>query len=84
MSQNPPGQSAPNAPKTGWAVEYQQETVDLGPDGKAVAGVRVGFVMANGVHSSIFLPKTQYSPDNVRAAIAAFAAQIDTVHKLTG
>jgi hypothetical protein len=77
-------QSSPNAPSTGWSVEYQQETVDLGPDGRAVQGVKVGFVTGKGVHASVFLSKARYTPDNVRAAIAAAAAQIDAVHTLTG
>lgn len=79
-----PSQSSPNAPQTGWTVEFQQETVDLGPDGRAVAGVKIGFVTAAGVHASVFLPKSRYSIDNARAAIADAALQIDTVHKLTG
>lgn len=84
MASNPPGQLAPNAPITGWHVEYQQETVDLGPDGRAVQGVKVGFVTGKGVHGSVFIAKTRYNPDNVKAAIAAAAVQIDTVHTLTG
>lgn len=84
MASNPPGQMRPNAPATGWEVEYQQETVDLGPDGRAIQGVKVGFVTGLGVHASVFVPKTTYSPDAVKAAIAAAAYQIDTVHKLTG
>lgn len=84
MAVNPPGQSRPNAPVTGWEVEYQQETVDLGPDGRAVQGIKIGFVTGKGVHASVFVSKANYSPDNVRSAIAAAAAQIDTVHTLKG
>ena len=84
MAVNPPGQSKPNAPLTGWQIEYQQETVGTGPDGKAAEGIKVGFVMANGVHASVFIPKSRFSVDNARAAVAAAAAQHAAVDKLTG
>lgn len=84
MASNAPGQNRANAPQTGWQVEYQQETVDLGPDGRAVQGIKVGFVTKSGVHASVFLAKGDYSPDNVRAEIANAAAQIEQVHGLTG
>lgn len=77
-------QTAPNAPQTGWAVEYQQETIDLGADGRAVQGVKVGYVTSKGNHGSVFIDKARYSPDNVKAAIAAAAAQMDAIHALTG
>jgi hypothetical protein len=74
----------PNAPITGWTIEYQQPMTGLGPDGRAVEGMKVGFVTGAGVHAYVFIPGAQYSAVNVRAAIAAKAAEIDTVHKLTG
>jgi hypothetical protein len=77
-------QSGPNAPITGWKVEAQHETVDTDASGRPVPGVKVSFVTGLGVHGSVFVPKSQYSPDNVKAAIAAAAGQIDAVHKLTG
>ena len=67
-----------------WKVEYQQETVDLGPDGKAVQGIKVGFTTSHGVHASVFVPKAHYNVDSVKAAIAAAVAQIDGVHQLNG
>lgn len=84
MASNPPGQTKPNAPITGWIIEHQQETVGLGPDGRAIDGWRVNFVTGLGVHGSVFIVKARYSVDNVRAAVAAAAAEIDAVHKLTG
>lgn len=77
-------QSSPNAPQTGWGIEYQQPSVDLGPDGRAVQGMKVGFVTGKGVHAFVFIPQNMYSVDNVRAALAAAAKQIDDVHSLTG
>jgi hypothetical protein len=80
----------PNAPRpgvmpvSGWYVEDQKETVDLGPDGKPTQGMRVYFVTGLGVHSSLFIPKARYSLANVQAAVGVAAAEIDAVHKLTG
>lgn len=73
-----------NAPTTGWHVESQVETMGLDPSGKAVEGVKVGFQTGKGVHASVFIPKDRYTPDNVRAAIAASAAAIDQVHSFSG
>lgn len=67
-----------------WQVEYQQETVDLGPDGRPVQGVKIGFKTSHGVHSSVFLSKSSYNVDSVRAAIQAAVTQIDAIHKLSG
>ena len=77
-------QNALNAPQSGWSIEYQQETVELGPDGRAVAGVKIGYVTGLGVHASVFVPKAKYTPENVKAAIADAAYRVDQVHKLTG
>jgi hypothetical protein len=67
-----------------WSVEYQQESVDLGSDGKAVQGVKVGFKTSHGVHASVFVPRAEFTPDKVKAKIADAVAQIDGVHNLTG
>jgi hypothetical protein len=75
---------SPNAPITGWAVTSQLET--YGPDatGQAVEGVKITFRTGKGVTASVFVPKSRYTPDNARAAIAAQAAAIDAVHTMTG
>lgn len=73
-----------NAPVTGWKVTGQVETMDRGPDGRAVAGMKVSFQTGKGVFASVFIPSDRYTPDNVRAAIASAAAQIDQVHTLSG
>jgi len=67
-----------------WTVQYQQETVDLGPDGRAVQGVKVGFVTGKGVHGSVFIPKARYNVDTVKAAIGEAVAKLDAIHGLTG
>jgi hypothetical protein len=67
-----------------WTVEYQQETVGVGADGRAVEGVKVGFVTAKGVHGSVFVPKARYGVETVKAAIAHAVATADAVHSLSG
>jgi len=37
-----------------------------------------------GVDSDVFVPDSQYSPTNVRAAILAKAHQLDTVQGMSG
>lgn len=74
----------PNAPTSKWRVEYQQETVGLGPDGRAVDGVKIGFETEAGHHGSVFIPKARYNPENVKAAVATAAYQMDLVGGLSG
>lgn len=74
----------PDLRKSGWSIEYQQETVGLGPDGRAAEGVKVGYTTGKGLHGSVFIPKDRYNPANVAAQVAAAAAQMDEVHGLTG
>lgn len=67
----------------GGKIEYQQETVGIGPDGRAVEGVKVGFVTGAGNHGSVFIDKARYNPANVKAEVTAAANQMDAVHKLS-
>jgi hypothetical protein len=71
-------------PKNAWTVEYQQETVDVGPDGRPTQGVKIGFETGGGLHGSVFVPRALYNPDNVRAALAQAAHQMDVVQNLKG
>lgn len=71
-------------PGATWSVEYQTETVGLGPDGRPTEGVKVGFVTASGVHGSVFIPKARFNANTVKAAIAEAYAHIEAVHKLSG
>ncbi len=84
MVMNALGQVSPDAPQGAWQVLAQEETFDRAPGGQVVPGVKVSFVTAGGVHASIFVPNSLYSPDNVRAAVAARAHQLDTVQGMSG
>lgn len=80
----PPNRLTPNAPITGWTVTSQQQSQWIGPNNQAVRGVEVFFTTGKGVAGSVRIPESQYSPINVRAAIAAQAAQLDEVQGLSG
>lgn len=67
-----------------WTVTQQQETTDVGPAGGYVAGVRVTFRTAGNVVGSVFVPEADYTPDRVKAAIAAKAAAMAAVGALEG
>ncbi len=84
MSLNERGQIVPNAPMTGWSIVNQQETFERDASGQVVPGVRVYFQLADGPAGSVFLPRTRYNAVNVRAEVAAAAAQMREVHNLTG
>jgi len=84
MAMNAPSSRPPSAPVTGWRVTDQVQTTDVDAQGRPVRGMRVSFQTGAGVTSSVFVPENRYTPDNVRATIAAAATQIDQVHKLTG
>lgn len=78
------GYIVPDAGVTGWAIEGQQETSELDARGRAISGYRVEFVTGKGQRGSVFVPKVQYNPTNVRAAVAAAAGQLDEVAGLSG
>lgn len=67
-----------------YRYEYQTETVGLGPDGRPVEGVKVGFVTATGVHFSVFVAKARFNANTVKAAADEAYAHVEAVHKLTG
>jgi hypothetical protein len=74
------------APVT-YAVEYQQEAYDTdpsaGPGGAPVRGVRIGIVVNGTLHTSVFVPASRYTPDQVKAAISAAAANVAAIQSLT-
>lgn len=74
----------PNSMGTGWTVTDQQETTDLGPDGRATIGVRVNFKTTKGITGSVFVPRAMYSVANVQAAISDYVAQLHAVAGLSG
>lgn len=84
MAQGAGGQIVPNASARGWRVVSQEQVTDLDPRGRPVLGMRIHFTTASNVNGSVFLSMQDYNQDNVRAAIAAQAGLIDSVHQLKG
>ena len=66
-----------------WSVTYQQQGYDTTPGAPVRAGVTVGFVVNGRTQSSVFIPQDEYTPDNVRAKVAAAAARVAAVDALT-
>lgn len=84
MAFNERGQLVPNAGVTGWKVESQQETTELDPRGQPIRGYRVYFTTGKGQHGSVFVALSMYNPQNVRAAVASHAGQLDETASLSG
>lgn len=70
-------------PVTSWQVTSQTERTDIASDGTPVRGMAVYYTTGAGHAGSVFVPASQYTPDNVRAMIAAAAARLDAVGALT-
>jgi hypothetical protein len=75
----PPGSSS-----NGWRVISQQETMGLDPMGRAVEGIKVYFSTDRALTGSVFVPKDQYNPVNVKAAILEAVGMLHSVHDLKG
>ncbi len=79
MAINRSGQVLPDAGPVAYAVTSQQETTDLGPDGRPTLGHRIYFQTARGQTGSVFVPASRYNINNVRAQITPLAQQLDMV-----
>ena len=62
----------------------QQETYDIGPDGRPTLGWKIQFTTPSGSRASVFVPLSRYTVENARAAIAQRANQVEAVHRLAG
>lgn len=84
MQPRTPAPIPPNAPQTGWQITGQVRQVGDPGTGTLVDGYKVSFRTGGGTNSWVFVPFAMYSPQNVAAAVAAHAAQLDQVSQLTG
>ena len=66
----------------GWRVTGQSPANRRLPNGQFTDGMVVQFTTGSGVHSTVFVPESMYTPDNVRTAITAKARTIDAVAAL--
>lgn len=79
MSNNPN-----SGPGVTWKVTQQVEKVGVLPDGRFGQGVEVFFQMSNGTSGSVFIPRTDYSPDMVSLAVTEKARAMHIVGRLSG
>lgn len=70
-------------PVTSWHVTSQTEFTQIGTDGTPVRGVKVFFITGTGQQGSVFVPASQYTPDQVRAQIEQAAQVADQVGSLS-
>lgn len=66
-----------------WTVIGQAETVEPGPNGIYVPGIKVTFRLESGTVGTVFLPQDAYTLEAARAAINAKAATLHAVNGLT-
>jgi hypothetical protein len=69
------------APK--YTIAYQQPKTALGGDGKAIDGIEVGFVTAAGDHGHVFIPRSRFNADTVKAAVNAHVDELNAVRALS-
>lgn len=68
-----------------YKIEYQAQTVGLGPDGRPTEGWKVGYFIPDlNIHGSVFIPQVQFNANKAKAAIAEQIAHHEAVHKLGG
>lgn len=60
-------------------ITNQVEGVGVGPTGAAVGGVRVYFKTAKGITAFVFVPRDDFTPASVNAAVRERALAIDAV-----
>lgn len=74
----------PEADGTRWRVTGQpQATVQSNDMGAAVRGFMVTYQLATGQSGQVFVPGTQFVPDQARQVIAAAAANLAAIANLT-
>lgn len=66
-----------------WRVTAQAETTAITPTGQVQQVMSVTFQLADGTTGTVQVPLSTYSPDTVRAAIAAKAAALHAVNQLS-
>ncbi len=67
-----------------WEVLTQVPSTGLGPDRRAVEGMKIGFVTAKGVHDFVFIANERYNAENVKAAILARVMHSNAIADLKG
>lgn len=71
-----------NTPALTWTVTTQAPATRPDRTGRIVPGMDVYFTTGSGASSSVFVPDSMYTPDQVKVLIAAKAAAIEGVANL--
>ena len=66
-----------------WKVTAQQTATGQDSNGSFVRGRNITYQLADGTSGSVFVPNSNYTPDAVKAAIAADAEKVQAVAQLT-
>lgn len=66
----------------GWKVIGQRESTEIGPDQRFVPVIIVTFQTGLGYTGTVSVPKSAFTPDNVRALIDEQVAALHDVHNL--
>lgn len=69
-------------PADGWRVTGQTQITQPDETGRFVEGLVVSFVTGLGHAGSVFIPLSAATPDNVRVAIEARAATMNSIAML--
>lgn len=70
-----------NGPR--WKVTQQQTASGQDANGNFVRGRNITYQLADGTTGSVFVANSNYTPDSVKAAIAADAEKVAAVAQLT-
>lgn len=70
-----------NGPR--WKVTGQQTASGQDTNGSFVRGRNITYQLADGTTGSVFVPNSSYTPEAVKAAIAADADKVAAVSMLT-
>lgn len=73
----------PTTPPITWRITGQLETQQAGASGTYTPGVQVSFLLSNGDIGTVFVPRSQYTPDNVRNAVHAWAMNMAEISGLS-
>lgn len=74
-----------DATQPAWAVQSQAEVIQPQQSGPALQGKSITVkILSSGTIFTVFVPDSQYTADNVKAAIAKQYAEVMAVDGLTG
>lgn len=73
----------PSTHGTGWQITGQMEQQKIDGAGTFQDGIVVSFVTQSGQPGTVFVPRAQFTPANVHAAVTSQARVMDQITGLT-